>query len=119
MQHFQKKKTLYKFNKEKSGRQSAISHEKREQAHKSVNKSPKKSYRIHAQELTMSPTTLMRTMGKDKKLFPFRILTHHLLQQQDKEKRMEMCNWLNKKLEQTPSWFNHIWRRAEAHFLSQ
>ena len=39
-----------------------------------------------------------------------------MLQQQDKEKRIEMCNWLNEKLEQTPSWLNHIGFSDEAHF---
>ena len=82
---------------------SAITPEKREQVRESVIKSPKKSYRIRAQELAMSPTTLLRVMRKDLKLFPFRISTHHVLQQQDKEKRIEMCNWQNEKLEQTPS----------------
>ena len=39
-----------------------------------------------------------------------------MLQQQDKEKRIKMCNWLNEKLEQTPSWLNHIWFSDEAYF---
>ena len=116
VQHFQVEKTLHKANKERSGRQSAITPEKREQVRKSVNKSPKKSYRIRAQKLAMSPTTLLRVMRKDLKLFPFQISAHHVLQQQVKEKRIEMCNWLNKKLEQTPSWLNHIWFSDEAHF---
>ena len=64
----------------------------------------------------MSPTTLLRVMRKDLKLFLFRVSTHHVLQQQDKEKRIEMCNWLNEKLEQTPSWLNHIWNSDKAHF---
>ena len=64
----------------------------------------------------MPPTTLLRVMRKDLKLFPFRISTHHVLQQHDKEKRIEMCNRLNEKLEQTPSWLNHIWFSNEAHF---
>ena len=55
-------------------------------------------------------------MRKNLKLFPFRISTHHVLQQKDKEKRIEMCDWLNEKLEQTPSWLNHIWFSDEAHF---
>ena len=29
---------------------------------------------------------------------------------------MEMCNWLNEKLEHTPSCLNHIWCSDEAHF---
>ena len=116
VQHVQKEKTLHKVNKERSGRQSAITPEKREHVRKSVNKSPKKSYQIRAQELAMSPTTPLRVMRKDLKLFPFQISTHHMLQQQDKEKRIEMCNWLNKKLEQTLSWLNHIWFNDEAHF---
>ena len=40
-------------------------------------------------------------MRKDLKLFPFRISTHHVLQQQDEEKRIEKCDRLNEKLEQT------------------
>ena len=71
VQHFQKEKTLHKVNKGRSGRQSAITPEKREQVHKSVNKSPKKSYQICVQELAMSPTTLLRVMRKDLKPFPF------------------------------------------------
>ena len=50
------------------------------------------------------------------KMFPFRISTHHVLQQQDKEKRIKVCNRLNRKLEQTLSWLNHIWFSDEAHF---
>ena len=115
MRHIQKKKTLHKVNKG-SGRQSAITPEKQEQVRKSVNKIPKKSYRICAKELAMSPTTLLRVMKKNLKLFPLRISTHHVLQQQNKEKKTEMCNWLNEKLVQTPSWLNRIWFSDEAHF---
>ena len=64
----------------------------------------------------MSPTTLSRVIRKDLKLLPFRISTQHVLQQQEKEERIEMCNWLNKKLERTPSWLNHICFSDEAHF---
>ena len=108
VQHFQKEKTLHKVNKGRNGRQSAITLEKQEQVRKSVNQSPKKSYRIFPQELAMSPTTLLRVMGKDLKLFPFQISTHHVLQQQDKDKRMEMCNWLDDKLEHSFCWLNHF-----------
>ena len=116
VQHFEKEKTLDNVNKGRSGRRSSITPEKREQVRESVVNSPKKSYRIRAQELALSPTTLLRVMRKDLKLFPFRISTHHVLQQQDKEKRIEMCSWLNEKLEKTPSWLNHIWFSDEAHF---
>ena len=64
----------------------------------------------------MSPTTLLIVMRKDLKLFPSRISMHYVVQQHDKEKRIEMCNWLNKKLEQAPSWLYHIWFSDEAHF---
>ena len=64
--------------------QSAITPEKRD---KSVIKSPNKFYRIRGLELAMSPTALLRVMRKDLKLSPFRISTHHVLQQQDKENR--------------------------------
>ena len=64
----------------------------------------------------MSPATLLRVMRKDLKLFPFRISTHHVLPQQDKEKKIEMCKWLIEKLEQTLNWLNHIWFSDEAHF---
>ena len=116
VQHFQEDKTLHKVNKGRSGRQSAITPEKREQVRKSVHKSPKKSYRIFAQELAISATTLLGVMKKDLKLFLFRISTHYVLQQQVKEKRIEMCNWLNEKHEQTPKWLNRIWFSDEAHF---
>ena len=116
MQHFQKEKTLHKINKGRSGRQSPITPEKREQVRKSVNKSLKEFYRICAQELAMSPTTLLRVMRKDLKLFPFRISTPHVLKQEDQEKRIEMCNWLNEELAPTPSCLNHIWFSDEAHF---
>lgn len=116
VQHFEKEKTLHKVNKKRSGRKSSITPEKQEQVRESVVNSPKKSYRIRAQELAMAPTTLLRVMRKDLKLFPFRISTHHVLQQQDKEKRIEMCNWLNEKLEQSPMWLNHVWFSDEAHF---
>ena len=101
--YFQNEKILHKVNKGRSGRQTAITLEKREQVRKSVNKNLEKSYRIRAKELFMPPTTLLRVMRKDLKLFPFRISTRHVLQQQDKEKRIEMCNWLNEKLEQLPA----------------
>ena len=64
----------------------------------------------------MSPTTNLRVMKKDLKLFLFRISNHHVLKQQDKEKRIEMCNWLNEKLAQTPSSLNHMWFSDEVHF---
>ena len=34
----------------------------------------------------------------------------------NRTKRIEMCNWLNEKLEHTPSCFNHIGFSDEAHF---
>ena len=55
-------------------------------------------------------------MANDLKLFPYKILTHHVLKEQDKEKRIAMCEWFNDMLEQTPSWLNHIWFSDEAHF---
>ena len=70
VQPFQKKKTLHKVNKERSGQQSAITPEELEQVRKSVNKSPKKSLRIRVKELGMSPTTLLRVTKKDLKLLP-------------------------------------------------
>ena len=78
--------------------------------------SQKKSDRICTQEAALSATTLLRVAGKELKLFPFSILAHHVLQQQDKEKRVEMCGWLNEKLKLTSSWLNHIWFRDKAHF---
>ena len=66
--------------------------------------------------MALSPTTFLTAMRKDLQLFPFRISTLHVLEQQDKEKRIEMCNWLNEKLEQTPGWLNHIWFCNKARF---
>ena len=55
-------------------------------------------------------------MTNDLKLFPYKISTHHVLKEQYKEKHIVMCEWFNDKLEQTPSWLNHIWFSDEAHF---
>ena len=81
------KKTLNHVHKGRSGRRSIITPEKREQVRASV-VSPKKCYRICTQEVALSPTTLLRVMKKDLNLFPFKISTHHVLQQQDKDKRI-------------------------------
>ena len=96
-QHFGKEKTLDHVHKGRSGRRSIITPEKREQVRESVVSSPKKSYRIRAQELAFSPTTLLRIIRKNLKLFPFRILSLHVLQQQNKEVRIKKCDWLNEK----------------------
>ena len=86
------KENLNHFHKGRSGRRSTITPEKREQVRESMVNSPKKSYRIRAQEVALSPITFLRVMRKDLNLFPFKISTHHVLQQQDKEKTIKMCD---------------------------
>ena len=106
--HFEKEKTLINCSKGRNGRDSTVSHEKREEVRQSVVNSPKKSLRKRAQELALSRSTVCGVMTNDLKLFPYKILTHLVLKQQDKEKRIAMCEWFNDKLEQTPSCLNHI-----------
>ena len=55
-------------------------------------------------------------MTNDLKLFPYKISTHHVLKEQDKEKHIAMCEWFIDMLEQTPSWLSHIWFGDESHF---
>ena len=114
MQHFQKEKTLHKVNKGRRGRQSPITPEKREQVCKSVNKSPKKILPNPCPRAGYVSNYTFESHEERPETVP--ISTHHVLQQQDKKKRIEMCNWLNEKLEQTPSWLNHISFSDEAHF---
>ena len=114
--HFEKEKTLMNCNKGRSGRDSIVSLEKKEEVCQSVVNSLKKSHCKRAQELGLSPSTVWRVMTNDLKLFPYKISTHHVLKEQDKEKCIAMCEWFNDKLEETPSWLNHIWFSDEAHF---
>ena len=116
VEHLEKEKTLANVNKERSGRKSAITPEKREQVRESVSNSPKKSHRKRAQELNMSSSAVYRVMRKDMKLFPYKISTHHVLQDHDKVKRVEMCEWFNTRLERSPGWLSQIWFSDEAHF---
>ena len=95
-------------NRGQSGWDSIVSPEKKQEVHQSVVNGPKKSHRKRAQELTLSPSTVWRVMTNNLRLFPYKISTHHVLKEQDKEKCIAICEWFNNKLEQTPSWLNHI-----------
>ena len=114
--HFEKEKTLMNCNKSQSGWDSVVSPERKEGVCQSVVNSPKKSHSKRAQELALSPSTVWSVMTNDLKLSPYKILTHHVLKEQDKEKCIAMCELFNNKLEQTPSWLNHIWFSDEAQF---
>ena len=116
VKHFEKEQTIHPCNKGRSGAKPSITAQKRQQIQQSVENSPKKSHRIRAQELSLTPTTLWRTMRKNLQLFPYRISTHHVLKPEDMAKRVEMCEWFNDKLEHTPAWLNNIWFSDEAHF---
>ena len=114
--HFDKEKTLMNCNKVRSGRDSIVSPEKKEEVCQSVVNSPKKSHCKRAQELAISSSTVWRVMTNDLKLFPYKISTYHALKEQDKEKRIAICECFNDRLERTPSWLSHIWFSEEAHF---
>lgn len=116
VKHFEKEQTVHNCNKARSGTKPTITAEKRQQIKESVVRSPKKSYRRRAQELNLTPTTLLRSMKTDLKLFPYRISTHHVLKDEDKIRRMAMCQWLAEKLERSPGWLNNIWFSDEAHY---
>lgn len=101
-------------NKRRSGAKPGITPQKRQEIKQSLESSPKKSHQIHAQELGLTPTTVWQTMRKDIQLFPY-ISTHHVLKPKNMAKHVEMCEWLNDKLEHTPEWLNNIWLSDKVH----
>ena len=109
MHHSEKERTLTNCNRGQSGWDSIVSPEKKQEVHQSVVNGPKKLHGKRAQELTLSPSTVWRVMTNNLRLFPYKILTHHVLKEQGKEKCIAICEWFNNKLEQTPSWLNHIY----------
>ncbi|XP_076041907.1 histone-lysine N-methyltransferase SETMAR-like [Oratosquilla oratoria] len=106
----------YSYVEGRSGAKPILTPEKRRETKDSVVRSPKKSYRRRAQELSLSPTTLLRSMRNDLKLFPYRISTYHVLKDEDKTRRIEISEWLDEKLERSPGWLNNIWFSDEAHY---
>ncbi|XP_076039310.1 uncharacterized protein LOC143024396 [Oratosquilla oratoria] len=116
VKHLEKEQTLHNCNKGRSGAKPILTPEKCRQIKDSVVRSPKKSYRRRAQELSLSPATLLRSMRNDLKLFLYRVSTHHVLKDEDNTRRIEMCEWLDEKLERSPGCLNNIWFSDEAHY---
>ncbi|KAK3859057.1 hypothetical protein Pcinc_034793 [Petrolisthes cinctipes] len=76
--HLNREQTIHPCNKGRSGAKPSVTPQKLKQIQQSIENSPKKSHRIRAQELGLTPTTLWRTMRKDLQLFPYKISTQVL-----------------------------------------
>ena len=54
---------------------------------------------------------------KDLQLYPYRIHIKHELTETDKEKRVAMCQWFSKTIDNNEEFLNDVWFSDEAHFL--
>ena len=82
----------------------------------SVVNSPKMSTCRCSQQLDISERTLRRVLKADLKLFPYKIQVRQALNAVDRQSRLVMCEWFNKRLEHDPQWINQVWFSDEAHF---
>ena len=83
----------------------------------SVGRSPSKSLCRRSQELGISVSSVRRMLVKDLKLYPYRIHVKHELTENDKEKRVAMCQWFSETIDNNEKFLNDVWFSDEAHFL--
>ena len=75
-----------------------------------------KSIRRAAVELEISRSSIQRMLRKDIKAFPYKLQTVHKLEEEDKNRRVEMCETLLYHYENDPSILDNIWFSDEAIF---
>lgn len=83
----------------------------------SVGRSPKKSLRRRSQQLGIPRESLRRVLISDLHLYPYKIQIKQTLTDQDKAKRVEMCEWFSDAIEENPNFLDDVWFSDEAHFL--
>ena len=99
-----------------SGRPTVRTEEVVQRVKESVEKSLHRSTRQRCQIVKLKRTTLRRVLHQDLNVFPYRLQVLHTLTQIDKDKRVEMSEWLAKKIEDSPNWIRRVWFSDEAHF---
>ena len=82
----------------------------------SAKDNPKKSIRKRGQELSISRSSLQRILTLDLKLRAYHIQLKQLLTQDDRTKRLQMCQWFLEKIDNDPNFLKHVWFSDEAHF---
>ena len=75
-----------------------------------------KSIRRAAVELEISRSSIQRMLRKDFKAFPYKLQTVHKLEEEDNDRRVEMCETLLNHYENDPSILDNIWFSDEAVF---
>ena len=75
-----------------------------------------KSIRCAAVELEISRLSIQRMLRKDIKAFPYKLQTVHKLEEEDNDRRVEMCKTLLYLYENAPSILDNIWFSDEAIF---
>ena len=73
-----------------------------------------KSIRHAAVELEISRSSIQRMLRKDTKAFPYKLQTLHKLEEEDNDRRVEMCETLLNHYENDPSILDNIWFSDEA-----
>ena len=110
-------KSTKKGQKSTSGRKlTARSPENVNTVRDSVGWSPKKSLQRCSQELGLSCSSIHRILKNDLQLHPYRIQIKQTLTQNDMAKRVEMCQWFESKIEESPDFLQNVWFSDEAHF---
>ena len=110
-------KSTKKEQKSTSGRKlTARSPENVDTVRDSVGRSPKKSLQRCSQELGLSCSSIHRILKNDLQLHPYRIQIKQTLTQNDMAKRVEMCQWFESKIEESPDFLQNVWFSDEAHF---
>ena len=117
VKHFKQHGTVHPQRSGSTGRGRSIrTPEKVEEVRRSVSKSPGRSLRRRALSLGISKQTVQRCLKEDLKLFPYRITVHHILSDDDISRRLQMCLWFHKQMEEHPRWIDNMWFSDEAHF---
>ena len=78
--------------------------------------SQRKSIRRAAVELEISRSSIQRILRKDIKAFPYKLQAVHKLEEEDNDRRVEMCETLLYHYENDPSLLDNIWFSDEAVF---
>ena len=114
---FRNRGTVHNLNSSGSGRQRGTrSAENVEEVRTSVLRSPIKSVRRRAQELGLPKSSLQRILRLDLHVFPYQVQVMQKLSENDKMRRVQMCEWFNGKMEDDPEWIKNVWFSDEAHF---
>ena len=67
-------------------------------------------------ELGISRSSIQRILRKDIKAFPYKLQTVHKLEEEDNDRRVEMCETLLNHYENNPSILDNIWFSDKAVF---